>query len=155
VIFQRGDDRTDAYSLGLSGSRYELVFDYADTRSTAAGLLETTLLLEPRPDLALAARPELFGFLYASGQVLRGANLRVTVVSGLDVFGRGRADHIERPGLVADGDLDQTVAQLGALWSVRQLRVEVAWEYVDSRTALVSTTNRRFYVRVRREFPLF
>jgi len=155
VILQRGDDLTDAFNVAVSGTRYEAVFDYANTHSSVLGLLETTLLLEPRPDLALAAHPELFGFLYSSGQVLRGANLRLTLAKGLDIFGRARADHIERPMMVVGADLDQTVGQFGALWSVRQLRVEIAWEYVDTRTALVSTTNRRFYVRVRREFPLF
>lgn len=155
VVFQRGDDSTDAFSAGVSGSRYEIAVDYADTRSSAAGLLETTLLLEPRPDLALAARPELFGFLYASRQVLRGATVRLTVARGLDIVGRGRLDRIQRPSSTAGFDLEQIVGQLGAVWGVRQMQAELGWEYIDYRTALVSTTHRRFYVRVRRDVPLF
>jgi hypothetical protein len=155
VVFQRGDDSTDAFSAGVSGSRYEIVVDYADTRSSAAGLLETTLLLEPRPDLALAARPELFGFLYASRQVLRGATVRLTLLRGLDIVGRGRFDQIQRPSSAAGFDLEQVVAQVGAVWGVRQMQAELGWEYVDYRTTLVSTTNRRFYARVRRDLPLF
>jgi hypothetical protein len=155
VVFQRGDDSTNALSAGVSGSRYEIVVDYADTRSSASGLLETTLLLEPRPDLVLAARPELFGFLYASRQVLRGASIRLTIARGLDIVGRGRLDQIQRPSSVAGFDLEQTVAQVGGVWGVRQMQAELGWEYIDYRTALVSTTNRRFYVRVRRDVPLF
>jgi hypothetical protein len=155
VVFQRGDDSTDAFSAAVSGSRYEIVVDYADTRSSAAGLLETTLLLEPRPDLALAARPELYGFLYASRQVLRGATVRLTVLRGLDIVGRGRFDQVQRPSSVTGFDLEQVVAQVGAVWGVRQMQAELGWEYIDYRTALVSTTNRRFYARVRRDLPLF
>lgn len=155
VVFQRGDDATSAVSAGVSGSRYDVALDYADTNSSAAGLLETTLMLEPRPDLALAARPELFGLLYASRQVLRSATVRFSLVRGLDIVGRGRLDRIRRPSSTTGFDLEQTVGQVGAVWGIRQMQAELGWEYIDYRTQLVSTTNRRFYVRVRRDVPLF
>jgi hypothetical protein len=155
VVFQRGDDSSSAYSAGVSGTRYDIALDYTHTNSSAFGLVEAALLLEARPDLALAARPDLFGFLYASEQVLRGASARFTLLRGLDIVGRGRLDRIRRPSSTTGFDLEQTVGQIGAVWGVRQMQAELGWEYIDYRTLTVSTTNRRFYVRVRRDVPLY
>lgn len=154
VVFQKGDDHTEAYGAAVSGPWYNVTFDYADTRSTTTGLLETALLNEWRPDELLASRPELFGFLYASRQLRRGLDARVTALRGLDFFARGRLDRLEFPAVGGTDPLAQKAAQVGAILGVRELQVEIGWEYLDYWSQIVATINRRFYVRVRRDLPL-
>lgn len=151
VVFQRGDDHTDSYLAGLRGPRFDVAVEYANTQSTAEGLLETAWLAEANPDVLRATRPELFGFLYASQQLRRSLDARVTVLRGLDVFARGRLDRLELPSAEGTGFLNQNVGQIGAIWAVRQLQVEIGWEYLEYWSQLVSTVDRRFHVRVRRD----
>ena len=148
IVVQRGDDRTAAYSAGLSVPRIDVSYQYLDTDSTAVGLIETWLLTEMRPEQLLLTRPELIGLLYATRQRTRVLSARMTVIRGLDVFARGRLDRREYVGSL---DLDQNVAQAGVVWGVRQLQVEAGWEQFGYVSASVASTNKRFYVRVRRD----
>jgi len=151
VVIQRGDDRTDAFSAGLRGPRFDVAAEYADTRSTAKGVLETALITETNPELLLARRPELFGFLSASRQLRRSVDGRLTLLPGLDVFARGRLDRLELPERGSTGFLNQNLAQVGAILGVRQLQLEIGWEYLEYWSQAVSTVDRRFHVRVRRD----
>jgi hypothetical protein len=151
VVVQRGDDRADALSVGVRGPRFDVATEYADTRSSAKGILETTLIAESDPELLLARRSALFGFLSASRQQRRSFDGRFTVVPGLELFARGRLDRLELPGASGTGLLDQHLAQAGAILGVRQLEVEVGWEYLEYWSEAVSTVDRRFHVRVRRD----
>ena len=148
IVVQRGDDRTSAYSVGLAGSRFDVTYEYLDTDSTAVGLIETWLLQEMRPDQLLLTRPDLFGLLYATTQRTRMLSARLRVGRGLDVFARGRLD---RRDYIGGYNLDQDVAQAGIVWGVRQLQVEAGWERFAYRSAPSTSTNERFYVRVRRD----
>ena len=56
IVVQRGDDRTAAYSAGLSGPRFDVTYEYLDTDSTAVGLVETWLLTEMRPEQLLLSQ---------------------------------------------------------------------------------------------------
>lgn len=151
VVFQRGDDHTESYRAGLRGPRFEVAVEYADTRSTAKGLLETAWLADANPDVLLATRPDLFGVLYASQQLRRALDARMTVLRGLDVFARGRLDRLELPNPQGTGYLNQNIGQVGATLGVRQLQLEIGWEYLEYWSHLVSTVDRRFLVRVRRD----
>ncbi len=127
VRFQYGDDRTDAYVATVVGPSYQLSADYADTRSSSSGLFEAGLLVDARPEELLATRPGLFGFLYASRQLRRGAEAKITPFRGLTVFGRGRLDRLELPTSQGTSLLDQQAVQAGAILGVRQMQVEIGW----------------------------
>ena len=64
------------------------------------------------------------------------------------MFARGRLDRRE---YIGSYNLDQDVAQAGVVWGVRQLQVEAGWEQFRYVSASVTSTNKRFYVRVRRD----
>jgi hypothetical protein len=148
VVVQRGKDRTRAYTAGLTGPRFDVTFEYGDTDSTAVGLVETWLLQEVRPDQLLLTRPDLFGLLYATTQRSRMLSARLNVARGLDVFARGRLDLRQ---YVGSYDLDQQVVQAGIVWGVRALQLEAGWEQLRYASAFVTSTDKRLYVRVRRD----
>jgi hypothetical protein len=148
IVIQRGRDQTSAYTAALTSPRFNVTFEQGNTDSTAVGLVETWLLEEWRPDQLLLTRPDLFGLLYATTQRTRMVSARMTIARGFNLFARGRLDQRQYAGSY---DLEQRGTQAGIVWGIRELQLEAGWEQFRYASALITTSNTRFYVRVRRD----
>jgi hypothetical protein len=155
VFVQRGDNHTDTASLGLSGERYDVGADYSEIDATTSGLLVPVFGSEIRPDLLRAQRPDLFGVLWGSHQVLREAHARVIPVRGMELFARGSLNRQDMPATLLSNTFEQRIGQAGVIWGLRQLQLEVGWQYLEYSSIVASSVDRRFYVRLRRDLPLF
>ena len=152
VLYSDSRDRHTGYSLGLAGNRYDLSLevDQTDTHS----LLLAPAVLGSRPDVAIlvASRPELFRNLLATGDSGSALSLQVRPLSGLHVEVRGRRQNQVYPGLVRRPP--ERRAGVGD-YQIRDVQLEVGWEYFESSTSFGDVRDRRLYVRVRRDITFF
>jgi hypothetical protein len=150
TYIQNGDDRSRNFSAGLNGPRYDLSVDHARLRSSATGLLDTTLLAVVRPDILAQTRRDLYGVLYGTAQEVSTVTLRLSVLPALEVNGRALRDRREYPGVY---HLDQRGVTIAATWSIRASQLEIGFDRLDLRSSHGRDRNRRFYVRIRRDVP--
>jgi hypothetical protein len=152
ILYADARDARMAYSAGLGGARYDISveFNQADTNSW----LLSPSVLGSRPDVAIlvASRPDLFANLLAANDRTRLVSLQVQPFGGLQLQARVRRQEQFYPGLVG---FEVRGAQAWALWQLRELQMEVGWEYFDSATSFGTITDRRVYVRVRRDVIFF
>jgi len=153
IVLRRGEDRIRQYTAAIRSGGVTVSFDYLDTDSSTHGLFDASLLEFVSPETLLLTRPELFGLLWASQRRSRHVSVRATLRRGLTTYANARFD---RDTYQMQLDLDRQVGQAGLTWAVRQLYVEVAYEYLRYRSSLgAPASSRRLLVSVRRDITIF
>ena len=152
IMLSDARDRHTGYGLGLAGGWYDLSADInqADSRS----LLLAPGVLGSRPEVAIliASRPEIFGNLLASSDLTRVFGLQLRPIDGLQIQARARRQEQRYPGLFG---FRLSGGQAWASWQLRELQLEVGWDFFDSWTSFGTVRDRRVYVRIRRNLVFF
>jgi hypothetical protein len=152
VVSLDSRDVFNGYSFGLAGPWYDLTVDLnqVDVRS----LMLAANVLGARPDVAMlvVSRPDLFRNLLSTTDQSRVFGLQVRPVGWLQFQVRARRQAQSYPGLFG---YDVRGVQAAAWWQLRELQLEVGWEYFDSATSFGNVRDRRVYVRFRRDVLFF
>jgi hypothetical protein len=152
ILVSDARDRHIGYSAGLSGSWYDISADINQT--TTNSLLLSPAVLGSRPDVAvlIASRPELFRNLLASRDRSRVFGLQVQPLPALQLQARVRDQQQVYPGLFG---FRVKGGQAWTSYQLREIQLEVGWEYFDSVTSFGNVVDRRVYFRIRRDLFFF
>ena len=152
ILLSDARDRHAGYGVGLAGPWYDLSadIDQTDTRS----LLLAPGVLGARPEVAIliASRPGLFDNLLASTDRSRVFGAQLRPIAGLQLQGRLRRQEQTYPGLFG---FRMNGGQAWASYQLREIQLELGWEYFDSWTSFGNVRDRRLYFRVRRDLVFF
>jgi hypothetical protein len=152
IMLSDARDRHTGYSVGLGGRWYDVSadFDQTDTRS----MLLAPDVFGSRPEVAIliASRPEIFRNLLAATDRSRVFSLQLRPAAGLQLQARVRRQEQLYPDLFG---FRVNGGQAWVSYQVRELQLEVGWEYFDSWTSFGNVRDRRVYVRVRRDVVFF
>lgn len=152
VLYSDSRDRHTGYSLGLAGGRYDLSADIDQTDTHALLLAPGVLGSRPEVAILIASRPDLFRNLLAASDRTRVLALQVRPLAGLQLQARVRRQEQVYPGLFG---FRLQGGQAWASYQIRELQLEVGWEYFDSWTSFGAVRDRRVYFRVRRDVTIF
>lgn len=145
-------ERHSSYTLGLSGSRYDLTLDVGTDR--ALSLLQPPDVIGSRIEAAMliATRPELYLNLFGGADQLGTLTATFRPFKGFSVRARALEQHRRYQG---QDEWDLMGGQISGTYQLRELQIELGWERMDSNSLLYNTRDRRYYVRIRRDVSVF
>ena len=152
ILYADARDKHAGYSIGLSGSGYDLTADFNTT--DAWSQLLAPGVLGSRPDVAIliATRPDMFRDLLASTDRSQLLSVQVRPFTGLQLQGRVRRQEQTYPGVFG---FELRGAQAWASYQIREVQLEFGWESFNSVTSFGNVRDRRILFRVRRDVLFF
>jgi hypothetical protein len=152
ILMSDARDRHIGYSAGVGGSWYDLSADINQTDTNSLLLAPEVLGSRPEVALLVASRPDLFRNLLAARDRTRAFGLQLRPLHGFQFQARARTEEQFYPGLFG---YQLKGGQAWASYQLREIQLEVGWEYFDSVTSFGNIFDRRFYFRIRRDLVFF